>query len=571
MNNHLCKYVLKCLAIVFLLTMALQSFAISFNESRKVVIPRYTNAVYRDLTVLDTMSLRKIIPTGYNPNLDPDITNGFLIEIGKRPGLFWNPDGKFYLYHQQQLTIDKTNYSSNDDGSRPFHEGNARIARMILENGTFLSQNMDFNNASLYKDSNLFMQYADNYSGRFEFGAYTSTWDIFTKKFGYRKNRLTNNDTQVTYHIDNLYLRDANFNGVKFPSPRLIIIAQDSSYKAKGTSTDFDLYEMITTSPKNYYGPWDLSGENISLSPNNACKSTNGTRCSKVVNGVAIDDDNDTNFKCAGHTQDSNSNTYDNYNECYDFNVIKISESSFNSPLNYNNNQSSFEFKVEEIFQMYGSSVTLISQTPKTRVSVNTANSNTRETIIPIMTYSSNTTGDWSWGVYSVPQEEQANVYVYIDGEKKPVANIETANNTIKTNPCFYLCDGKLCTENKVYISGWKERELKGGDSAPATSSWPQGEGFKQHLVIRTYTIGFCPKRLNTGEESNNNYKEYEVNFPQQSSGEQNLIEGRLIKNSSGYWQDGYICIRREVRCNSFEAVNSSHPGYNYKPLTTDY
>ena len=237
---------------------------------------------------------------------------------------------------------------------------------------------------------------------------------------------------------------------------------------------------------------------------------------------------------------------------------IAPNKDNFYAPENYNGNKAYYEFRVEETFQYEntpsGKVVHFISQRPKTRVSTNNLGENEKLLAISTMTAA----GEWT----IVPREGPLQRF-YIDGTKKTVESTPNFIGSTDDNPCFDLCKGGLCADNVVYIRNVDQRELKGGTDS-GDSLWPEQEGHKQDLIIRTYTLGFCPKKRT-------DYGNYEDNYD--SSG--NLIEAMLIKQGDN-WTNAKVCMRRKVKCNAFvdeggNNVDPKHFNRKYKPLSTDY
>ena len=189
MKKYLFKCVFKCLAIAFLLAIALQSFAINFNESRRVIIPQHANAVYRGLTVLDTAYI-------YDKTLAYNQWDGryFLIEIGKRPTFFWDRDSMFYLYQQQELTLKKFMVSYEGGPFVEVAEG-FRLP-FFLDTGTFMYKGIESQTPLglessgpivVRKDSSVIVRGLYEKKGTLSADDMVSNWNISTKQFEYSK------------------------------------------------------------------------------------------------------------------------------------------------------------------------------------------------------------------------------------------------------------------------------------------------------------------------------------------------------------------------------------------------
>ena len=563
MKNY--KYLLKVLVLALLFATTVPSYAINFDEPRRVIIPQYTNAVYRDLTVLDKMYLN----TGKNRT--------FLLEIGKRPTFFWNKDKMYYLYQAQEL-----NFGSIVYGDSSTNQNVITIGNISLKNGTFASEGLFFAGDSIMqinRNSNILVNYKGDLPVNLTLSSNIVNYNIFARNFGYTQGGVVET---AKPDIDNAYLRDIKFSGVNFHNPRMMIYDKGSFYQAKGTAQDFKLVSVSANkAPEAYYGPWELWGPSSDKkgvlyqenpSGGDPCGST-PNRCyhQNVSCGRGIDpgpgcnfqapiyDTDDTEFVCRNKPFDgSTTGNYDYQiidcvDYCYDYQVVKVGY-GYDEALqrNYNNNKSFFEFKVEEVYQVENnySVEHLVSQKPKTRVKTNSSGVETD--ILPISTLSS--PGNWKILTHTVSSQR-----VYVDGSSYSIGDhIKALSDPTNNNPCFGICEGKLCQNNFMYIRDVTSRELKGGEEA-GDSLWPTQEGPKQHLVIRTYTVGFCPKKRD-------DYNNYEDNFD--SGASSGLIEAMLIKNN-GNWVYPKVCLRRKVKCSSLSG--KAHYSRHYQPLSTNY
>ncbi len=517
MKNYFIKGVLRALILIWLLSISSSLFAISFNEPRKVIIPQFVNAVYRDLTVLDTMSLG---------------TKGgrtFLMEIGKRPSYFWSPNNKFYLYQNQSLELENVAY--NDTEGTVFFIDNVDVA------GSFISNEMFFNgHSSLTVNNNatLFM----NYQGDLLFNI-ASVDTLRIKSF-----RLENSNEPLQGNVD-LYLRDVQFNGKKFPSPRLSLINySDDLTKTEGTSLNFELAQVSgnpSQKVKQYYGPWEII-ETTDLPLVTAANPCSGqpNRCYTCKNSACVSDsdknpDTDNDFICAGTTSTLNP-PFDPGLEgghCYDYNVVTIQNAS-----DYNNNGASYEFKVQEIYSIddTANTATLVEQNPRVFDNGTT----------PFWTYN----GSWNLNTPTGSHN------ILINGSNRSFLPGSSTLQTVSVvNPCYEICNKKSCSSNRVYLRNDSYTvDLSGGaNSGTVTNLWPDAEGPKQHLIIATFTVGFCPSNsVDTGYEPNRR---------------QTSWEGLRVRN-----KQFKACFRRQVRCDFGKGVvGENKVERNFTLLSTDY
>lgn len=569
MKNCLIRSVFKGLVVVLFLSVSSSLFAISFNEPRKVIIPQYANAVYRDLTVLDKMWFE----------IQADSNRIFLLELGKRPSYFWDTSKSFYLYQTLFLKFDPGIIAYNG------YTENANvltISDMNIGSGAFASEHTFLNEGSIISINNssstLLVNYKGNFPAHLYFGNESHTYKIFASSSTvYSKGGSDVLD--VMHKVDNLYLRDAIFNGAKFPSNRVMIHYNGGKYKAQGTATEFQLSTPkplnSQTKAQSYYAPWQLHNSGIlTTASGSPCGETlPDDRCSyrscTVVQPGQDDeeeggtrggcipvnaDTKDSIFYCLNKPYDSSqSGTYDPDGECYDYQEKYVGSSS-DATLLYNNNKVYYDFKVEEVYSINeNGSAILLSQTPKTK----------SDGISALSSYNS-ATDSWSF--------ETSKRNFFINGgtlsNVKPVVLTDSTND----NPCFTVCGGKLCTQNYVYLRDMSRRDLKGGENS-ADNFWPASDGHKQNLAILTYTLGFCKKNSGT---SDNSYANYENNLGTRSE----LIDALLIKtldgtttvapDETGTWTYSKVCVKRKVHCNLAESDPDLKYNRSYKLLSTD-
>lgn len=568
MKSYIYKCSFKYLALTLFLAMSSSLFAISFNEPRKVIIPRYSNAVYRNLTVLDEMEL------------EGRAGRTFLLELGKRPTYFWDTDHMFYTYLKSTLNLNTIGYTGGSVEDNDFTIENMRINGP--DGGSFYSEKMLIvpGGQVVLSNflSNLFVNYNDWLKVNLAFVAPSSEYNIYSVTYGHiQGSGLFNNAQKVT----DMYVRDIYFNyanntdlssgyrnSFKFPSPRAIIYTPDNAnYYTKGLATDFEVVS-VNSKAKHYFGPWEIL---------NSGKLSSGDPCASVVNqekkchyitvsGCAsgtchnhITDYDDTSslFLCSKEEyKEQDGGPYNPSPEapyfepsdiCYDYQVVTLQNS-----MDFNNNGAAYEFKVEEIHRINADNTSkLISQTPKTRTVPN-ANGNDDG----LMKYNGS---NWVIANYTGPQNATVN------GETLPLGGnpkLIVPTSDASYNPCFYLCNGKLCPDNLLYIRDFTVRTLKGGvDSGSLPNDWPLDD-LKQDLRIVNYTIGFCPKRI-----GNNNYAAFENNFAAVGN-DSNVVEGLLIKSGSNWVQSPKVCVRRAVKCDSLSNTNYDR---SYQLISTNY
>lgn len=557
MKNCFYKNITKSAFLAFMFLLWTSLFAADFNEPRKVVLSKYNNAVYKDLTVLDSM------------NLSTEGSRTFLLELGKRPTYFWDLRNTYQLFQRQTLNLDKVSYNNSEKNSDVF-----TIYNMNVLNGTFVSRGMFFpssgaNISVVDVNANLLL----NYSGAFrislnvaenveDIDAYANTLAFTQGSMGTQTPISTLNLRDLAFYISGN--QGGSIVSVPFVSPRMMIyngISNKSSYTAKGTSTQFKLEPLGGLSNlKNYYGNWLLhnSGKVFSSS-NSVCGDTPNrcyhlrvncpTRGKCTVSETPTYDEFDEKFTCKGETTDQANETgyYDpsDVELCYDYQIV-------NPNISYDNNDSYYEFKVQEVYTIVGDSVTLISQIPDTRI--NTA----IDPVKPIPLSTSTVSGDWE--LYS----HKGTQSFYVDGELKTgVTEFKKMKNSESSNPCFYMCNGKLCAQNIFYIRNRNIQEIKNTSANFLVSSWPAFEGPIQHLLIANYTVGFCPKQID-----DTTYATYESNYTDNQANK--LMAGMFTYDSYSSVAKPYVCLKRLVKCNKLNE-SSSGAVEKFKLLSTDY
>lgn len=534
MKNYLIKSILVSLTLIWSLAISSSLYAISFNESRKVIVSNYSNAVYRDLTVLDTMRLG----TAEEGKI-------FLLEVGKRPTYFWDVNKRFYLYQSQTLEFQNIQYNNVLNQTLYIND--------MFANGTFISEGVTFNkrsNITINKTGNLLLSYH---------GARSMTFSDMPRIVLVRSFNVSNfnpsTDPPTSSNV-NLYLRDLKVGTKAFPNPRLFLYSSGSYVRARGTVTDFKLQPINGTSLKNYYGNWTAypsATSNLKTIDDSAdACGDRPFRCYKHnnINNTNISYDNDTTFSCVGKKDPPGNGIHDpaqyEYNGavqdyCYDYNSYTII-----NDMVYNNNRASYEFKVQEIYALVpsgsGLTATLIEQNPKVFNGgatpffvLNGANLNNLNNAI---TTSQNILINGT-------------NYSFNPSSMQTVAASES-------NPCYTICNEKQCTSNMVYVrSGFNFQDVSlsgGSQSTSVTNLWPDAEGPKQHLVIRTFTVGFCPA-LSTSKSYETNYTNSTANY-----------EG-LYPSNKRY----KMCVRRKVKCNRFTSESETQSEGNFTLLSTDY
>lgn len=558
------KYIMGSAFFALFLMSVLPSYAITFNEPRKVVLPKYTNAVYGSLSVYDKMYL----------DLDLSDTSSkrlFLMEIGKRPTFFWNNDYSHYLQQTQNLNLGSVLYV-DPTGSSFGNQDIFTIREMDVKNGSFISEGMFLKSAGdtsitmQGNDTNLIMNYTGNFYFNFDIGSNVNKVYVYASTITFTAG---NNSVNTVPVMDNVYFRDLGFyvGGavIPFPSPRMMIYNPNIGYNyAQGTATVYDLAEVGGIDEiKNYYGPWSLYNTRVVSSGSNPCPSgTSENRCYKkkvscsgtssksCTSDNQYDKDNEI-FECAGeqYNGQTQSGTYDPVWEsgsCYDYQIVNLPNNV------YDDNGATYEFKVQEVLKVSPTgNATLVSQSPRFRTAASVNLSQT-----PAAISLSTTTAD-GWTIHSLGNTDQR---IVVDG-KSYVANDNTfviQSSFSHSDICLELCNGKLCGSNKIYIRGRDVQVLK--KEFPENYMAPEQSDSEQNMLIVTYTVGFCPKQDN---DSNYTSKAYENNF---LSDYQNVLMNGLM--TSGY-ASSRVCMKRVVKCNSISGGSSK--ARSYRLLSTDY
>ncbi len=526
MKSYLTKNILISLTLVWFLTISSSLFAINFNESRKVIRSQYSNAVYRDLTVLDTMNL----------NTKGDRT--FLLELGKRPSYYWDSVKRFHLQQDQEIVFGNIFYNNSSNN-------NLYIRNMSVD-GTLVTDGVTFNKSSSVEINGngvLLLDYHRNFTARFlqmPTAVNVSAWNV--------RNTGTSESPSNVY----LYMRDLRVGSQPFPNPRMFLWSQaGTDVRATGTATTFELKEDTASDIKNYYGPWEVAYNGslpTDLSGTDPCDLTStGDKCYRhnAGNNTDIYDTSSSLFSCVGKTGGRDNGIRDpeyyytsGRHWCYDYQAVTAGAQNSAPGGGANNNTAYYEFKVQEIYRVEGNNATLVAQTPlKVRV-------DNESKIVPF----------WIYNGTNFNLNQVAS-HIFINGEYKSIDSI-TANNN--DNPCYAICNGKSCPKDMVYVrsSSFIGQSLPASTNS-VTNLWPEAEGTKQDIRIATFTVGFCPQGTKRTD--------YETNQPTQIS---KSWEG--LQPNSKYYK---MCIRRKVRCNmpaSWQETSGTAQN-DYKFFTTDY
>ena len=216
MRNYFYKNIAKSAFLAFMFLLCTPLFAADFNETRKVVLSKYNNAVYKDLTVLDSM------------NLSTEGERTFLLELGKRPTYFWDLSNTYKLFQHQTLNLDKVSYNGSSKNLDVFTVNNMNVL-----NGTFVSRGMFLplsgaNISILDGNANLLLNYSGNFRISLNVEATVSDIYAYANTLAFTKGSI---GTQTP--ISRLNLRDLAFYisggqgnpvvSVPFKSPRMMI------------------------------------------------------------------------------------------------------------------------------------------------------------------------------------------------------------------------------------------------------------------------------------------------------------------------------------------------------------
>ncbi|MBO4707345.1 MAG: hypothetical protein J5594_02145 [Elusimicrobiaceae bacterium] len=550
MKNCFYKHIYKILVLLLFSAMAMPLFAANFGEHRRVILPQDINAVYKDLLVGEM-------------NLNTQNNRVFLLELGKRPSYFWNTAYMFHLLQNQTLNINNITTLNATPNSQIFEIDNINVNR-----GSFLSSGLSIShdwgttdadyivvnpNVSVQNTSTLLLDYADPLNAYINSNISVLNYDIYARSIELAYG--TGEGIEGSKYFRDAQLITSGGNEiVKFVSPRMMIYQHGggSDFRAEGTALRFETPSISrTTNPKHYYGPWELANEGRVYADT---ETTNICLNDTNIGNQCIGDAYDHVFECSNGSSS---------NSCYDFQIEYI-RSHFQNDM-INNNSGSYAFKVQEVYQVTKRDssnkileIEMISQNPKVRfkhVSGETTN-------IPIATVE-----DGNFILENVNDDDVTiSQSFYVDGTQLMV---KTGNISFKPESsseifdCFVKCQGKLCSKAQLSIR-YSVRELANGANSVA-STWPDGEGHKQDLIIMTHTIDHCPSKYN------NNYGDYEQNFKPDTPYVQ-LIDGLKILPSGSDWsnaKDPKVCMKRKVRCN-VSGLEQHHFKRTYKPVTTN-
>ena len=570
------KCIVGSILSALFLTQVLPSFAATFDEPRKVLLSKYSNAVYRDLSVRDTLYM--------NFDVNSVEKSYFLMEVGQRPRYFWDSNLKYHLLQNQTLNIKDVKYVDSTGSN-----GVLSIFKVLVPDGVFMGTDMSIDDAGgeVYmqgNDTNFLINNRKLLKAKLNLQGEVSKFMASVHNLSF--SRLGNQSNYIV--INNLFLRDfaytvtADNKLIPFPSPRAMIYdtssgSGSSSYKLVGSSTKFALKDFPTKTIKSYYGAWGLvSPTNVSTSLNSC---TGGNRCYKYkyetnARGGALNTYTDTDsseFVCAGEVYPGGASAvlgheYDpgNVDSCYDYQLIQMPENTYDS------NGSVYEFKVQEILQKRTDGIIgykMVSQVPAFRVR---GGDEVPEAI------STNINDNWQ---VSQGSTGSAPRYAIVGGNAILLADapVKVSDTATYNEICFMLCEGKLCTQNKAYIRQTRE----GGETATRATTPPTPEPSPitppdppqgGAMYVFTYTVGVCRKQTAIPQNNNNivnpNYtnQKYEINF--EPNDVQKLIPGLVLKTGSNYAAPK-TCVRRVVKCNRM-ASNNYNQGRSYKFLVAE-
>ena len=595
------KYFLTGAFFALFLNLVLPSFAINFNEPRKVILPKQANAVYGSLLVRDKMILN------YNQveGVVSFKNDAFMVEIGQRPFYFWDEEKRHYRLQVQDLYLDKVKYNRAD--GVPLDNDNVyTFGYLQVPNGSFISEDIFFrttgSSVSLRgSDAKLLLSFRNPLPADVYLGAGVSSFNVISHDLNFTDGIASPLGIMSNRIIpDRLTLRDyaVAVGGnllVPFPSPRMIVFNNTgtSKYRAKGTATAFRLKPRPDTDVSHYYGPWNVVSNPNGIDISTTCPVDDENRCYKIIYGAdivegnfsgeggrsgindpnsytAIKDRDDLEFTCANQRVPANPRQGVYYNPdidhnhtdtCFDYELVELPKDSSGNPKVYDSNSASYEFTVHEMFMVKGSTITLISQNPRFREK--SVGSDSYD-IHPISF--STTTSQTGWSV--LPKTSSYD-YFQINGQRIATGStLYKRDDATYNDICFELCGGKLCSENMVYVKSIRE----GGAPADRTSGSqfeepnpivaPPLQGIDHTVVSYTYTVGFCPNNLNDEYTT----KAYEINLKDEEK--VNMVAGLLKKVGTSY-KAPKVCVRRKVRCNTLEGM--AYKGRNYRLLTVDH
>lgn len=615
-----CKHLMTGALFALFLGSVLPSLAITFNEPRKVIIPTHANAVYGSLNVRDKMIL--------NYNTKEEVTSfkndAFMVEIGQRPLYFWDNEKKRHRLQVQDLYLNKVSYQT-PDGTHLDNDNVYTIGYVEVPNGSFVSEDLFFRNTGSSVnmrgvDAKLFLSFRNPLPTELYIGAGVTNFNVIAHDLNFFDGEVgTHSIMEDRVVPTKLSLRDyaialADNTVVPFPSPRMIIFNNSGTvYTAKGTSTSFQLVNRPGTTLRHYYGPWQVvaapNGIDINTS---SCPSDN--KCYKVLYGnIAPGGDiqgeqeepsggnsrGGEDPKAGGdpktgvNSQNTLSNEYDTdnrqftcadeiYNEatatsgniynpnpstsgygdtCYDYQLVSLPVDSSGKPV-YDSNSAAYEFNVQEMFIVKGSSITVVSQNPRFREKPSGGIDS--YDINPISF--STTTSSTSWTL--APKSGSLD-YFQINGQRI-TASFQKHDEPTYNDMCFELCNGKLCSQNIVYVKSNREggapanRLIDNNDTDPNPIVSHPLQGPNATVVTYTYTVGYCPANSNNTNYTNSSY---EMNLAGQVQA--NMIAGLVKKTGSSAYQAPKVCLKRKVRCNVLD--NTTKKSRSYKLLSVNY
>lgn len=561
------------------------SFAVTFNEPRKVIIPKYTNAVYGSLSVRDKMYLNYEAPTSGTLQKEKN----FLLEIGQRPLLFWNPEKITYQLQQQTLNLKWISYI--DNSGKPMSNSNVfTIYRALVPSGTFISENMSLRSEDAKinmqgNDTKLFINYKTPLLANLNLGGNVEKFSVLANNLIFNS---THNSSTNDIIIGSLRLRDYAIvlgkDEKPFPSPRMMIYDMGSKDRVYGTSTQFKLLNKENTKVKNYYGKWDLVNRD-DITPSTTCPDDNvcyreKVKCDQrscVVEELKYDNPA-SEFECAGRIFEGQNETgmYDpkepEYgNACYDYQLVQLPVSP---SLVYDDNSAVYEFQVQEMLKVKDGAVSLVAQNPRFRTHIAAGGSAGRLSPISLSTNTAST----GWALHSMGNHSQD---IFVNGRNvssyDPVVVPDTATYD---DICFEQCGGKLCGnvtgDAKIYIRATRSRVISAtsrGESGGAKAADPghpivpaPQQNVKSTFFTYTYTVGVCPSKTHSTYKYTSD--EYEINF--KSGDKSKLRVGLVSRNNDNTFQAPKTCVRRKVVCNAWNG-NTVGGARNYKLLSVDY
>lgn len=581
------KYI-KCTiwSILSALFLTQASFAAIFNEPRRILLPKYSNAVYGNLSVRDTMFLNMRLPEG----MSDDGNAYFLMEIGQRPRYFWDPDRRYSVFMNQTLSLNSSRYVDNEgkdlDANNLFSIFRARVLEGVFI-GTGLIFNYDSTVQMQGNDTKLFMNLRNSFKASLVLAGDVNHFTVYSYNLNFFYGMTPINDVL----IENMLLRDYAYKisdnkVIPFPSPRLMIYQENNKYRAAGFSTKFNLKELPETTIKSYYGPWTIvSANNVSTVA--TCPTTD--RCEKVMYTTtqqAVNpksgprwehsyDDENTEFECVGKVLPETPQLEKWYDpdvpQCFDYQLIQmpqIKQGGNTKPAVYDSNGAVYEFKVQEILQMDPNN-TLInilkSQKPEFRLFIDKGGN------IKTVAISKSRTGTNNWNI----NPEYSTVYngVYVGGDDVAVDSlpVKVPDDIPYNDVCYMLCGGKVCTSNKVFVretrdGGEELTRTESPQSVPLTPQSPYSPPVINNsgsTYIFTYTVGICLSNSKTLYTST----DYEINY--EPSHMEELMTGLAVETGTDEYQAPKACVKRVVKCNKISG-ESSLSKRSYKLLTAE-